>query len=61
MSENVEKALKYYFLKMKQCLDTGQFKGLKRKSCLDFIRLIEDLSTKLDKIVDLEEVLSYGK
>lgn len=61
MSENEEKALMYYFLKMKQSVDTGQFKGLKLKSCCDFIRLINDLSTKLDNIVDLEEVLSYGK
>lgn len=61
MSENEQKALLYYYLKLKKTIDTGQLRGLKLKSCMDFVRLIQDLSTKLDSIVDLEEVLSYGK
>ena len=61
MNENEQKALNYYYLKMKKSISDGSLRGLKLKSCMSFVDLISSLSHDLNNIVDLEEVLSYGK
>lgn len=59
MTEDEEKALKYFYLSSKKSLNDPNVKGLAYKSCFQFVKTIKDLSSKLNQIQNLEEVLSY--
>ena len=59
MSEEEEKALKYFYLKSKKQLKSVKIKGLAYKSCFQFVKTIKGMASKLNQIHDLEEVLSY--
>lgn len=59
MTEEEEKALKYFYLSSKKSLKDPTVKGLAYKSCYQFVKTIKDLSNNLNKIYNLEEVLAY--
>lgn len=59
MTEEEEKALKYFYLSSKKALKDPMVKGLAYKSCFQFVKTVKDLSNNLTKIHNLEEVLQY--
>ena len=59
MTIEEEKALKYFYNNCKRCLLDPNIKGLQRKSLFSFVKQIKDLSNRVDKLPDLEEVLKY--
>lgn len=63
MNENLIKAFKYLYLSSKKELENTKCRGLKRKQCLDFVNSFDNVARHIEngKIIDLEEVLSYGK
>jgi hypothetical protein len=56
-----EKALIYFFYKCKKEVKSGKIRGLKLKSLMDFIRIIENFQKEIDlgHLTDYEEVINY--
>ena len=63
MNENLIKGFQYLYLSSKKTLDDPKTKGLIRKQCFEFIKTFDNVAKNIEngKILDLEEVLSYGK
>lgn len=58
-----ERALIYYYLKMKHLITSTNIKGIQRKSLLNFVKLIDKLELDIAQghILDYEEVLNEYK